>query len=300
MRLTCFIAGALLSICVCAANSPFVQKESELDKAYMECQYAFSYAKDTLKPDIRKSDRMLLYIGKNASKFYSYSTFLADSALKADIAAKIPQAQLMANIAKYKGGEPDIIYKTPDKVTVTSKIAKDYYKMEESVPEFNWAIAEDAPGNSAVILGYNCRKATCSFRGRNYIAWFTPGIPVSNGPWKFSGLPGLIVKIQDDANHYNWELVGIKSVKELPILFDERQYINTSGERFAKTQQRFNDDPIGFLSGTGVKVTVTGPDGKPMSAADLKKTKVQIVSGDSYSETSGGALGGYDPIERIR
>lgn len=297
MRLTYFIAGALLVVCLCAGNSLFAQKKSELDKAYMECQYTFSYAKDTLKLDTRKLDRMLLYIGKNASRFYSYSTFLADSSLKADMAAKINQAQLMANIAKYSGGLRDIIYKTPGKVTVTSKIANDYYKMEESVPEFNWAIAEEAPGNSAVILGYNCRKATCSFRGRNYIAWFTPDIPVSNGPWKFSGLPGLIVKIQDDANHYNWELVGIKNVKELPILFDERQYINTSGEKFAKTLQRFNDDPIGFLSGTGVKVTVTGPGGKPMSAADLKKTKVQLVTGDSYSETN---AGGYDPIERTR
>lgn len=300
MTLTYFITGALLSICVCAGNSLLAQKESELDKAYMECQYTFSYAKDTLKLDTRKSDRMLLYIGKNASKFYSYSTFRADSALKADMAAKIPQSQLMANIAKYRGGEPDIIYKTPDKVTVTSKIAKDYYKMEEPVPEFDWVIAEEASGTSAEILGYNCRKATCSFRGRNYIAWFTPDIPVSNGPWKFSGLPGLIVKIQDDANHYNWELVGIRNVKELPVVFDEKQYINTSREKFAKTLQRFNDDPIGFLSGTGVKVTVTGPDGKPMSAADLKKTKVQIVSGDSYSETSGSAVGGYDPIERTR
>lgn len=300
MTINYFITGALLAVFLFSEDPLFAQKESELDKAYMECQYTFSYAKDTLKLDTRTSDRMLLYIGKNVSKFYSYSTFLADSALRADRAAKISQAQLMANMSKYKGGEPDIIYKTPDKVTVTSKIAKDYYKMEEPAPDFNWEIAEEAPDNSAGILGYDCRKATCRFRGRNYIAWFTPAIPVSNGPWKFSGLPGLILKIQDDAGHYNWELVGIKSVQELPIVLDVRQYINTSGEKFAKTQKRFREDPIGFLSGTGVKVTVTGPDGKPMSAADLKKTKVKVLTGDSYSETNDGAAGGYDPIERTR
>jgi len=41
-------------------------------------------------------------------------------------------------------------------------------------------------------------KATTNFRGRNYNAWFTPEIPLPIGPWKFHGLPGIILEIQDE------------------------------------------------------------------------------------------------------
>lgn len=48
----------------------------------------------------------------------------------------------------------------------------------------------------------NCTKATCNFRGRNYTAWFSNDIPKSKGPWKFGGLPGLIVELEDSQRHF--------------------------------------------------------------------------------------------------
>lgn len=284
-----------VAICVacCIGNQLSAQKGGlELDRAYLECQYHFSYLTDTLKPAERKEDRMVLLAGPKVSRFHSYRTFLADSMLQADKKAGVSQAQLMANVEKYKGGGSEIIYKHDGKVVLIDKIFRDYFRIEEPQPIFEWVMAEA----EAEILGYPCRKATCSFRGRDYEAWFTPDIPMSNGPWKFSGLPGLIVKIADTENHYQWELVGVKKLSGTPIEEVQQQFIQTSREKFAKTKQRAKEDMLGYMLASGVKVTVTGSDGKPMSAADLKKAKVTVMSGDSISETNG--AGGCDPIER--
>lgn len=69
-----------------------------------------------------------------------------------------------------------------------------YFIINENLPDFNWKIENE----TKEILGYQCKKATMTFRGRNYTAWFAPKIPISDGPWKFSGLPGLILEITDD------------------------------------------------------------------------------------------------------
>ena len=60
------------------------------------------------------------------------------------------------------------------------------------------------------ILNYNCKKATTSFRGRDFEAWYTEEVPLKNGPWKFCGLPGLIVKVIDTKNIYSFDLVSVK------------------------------------------------------------------------------------------
>ncbi|MGH2665119.1 GLPGLI family protein [Flavobacterium sp.] len=57
----------------------------------------------------------------------------------------------------------------------------------------NWELIDE----QKVIGNFQCSKAICSFRGRDYTAWYANSIPVVFGPWKFNGLPGLIVEIYD-------------------------------------------------------------------------------------------------------
>lgn len=59
--------------------------------------------------------------------------------------------------------------------------------------DFNWKISNE----TKVLQNLECRRATTHFRGRDYEVWFTPDIPVPAGPWKFFGLPGLIVEVED-------------------------------------------------------------------------------------------------------
>lgn len=65
--------------------------------------------------------------------------------------------------------------------------------VKENFKPFNWEILKD----TKKIGNFVCQKATTSFRGRNYTAWFTKEIPVPFGPWKFNGLNGLILEVYD-------------------------------------------------------------------------------------------------------
>lgn len=75
------------------------------------------------------------------------------------------------------------------------------------------------------ILSYSVQKATTSFGGRNWTAWFSTEIPFSDGPYKFSGLPGLILKISDSTNSHSFELVGVEKENATSYrIFNDESY----------------------------------------------------------------------------
>ncbi len=60
------------------------------------------------------------------------------------------------------------------------------------------------------ISGLYCQQAKIKYGGRDYTAWFAPEIPISDGPYVFSGLPGLIVKITDSRGWYTFQLASFE------------------------------------------------------------------------------------------
>ncbi len=183
-----------------------------LDSAYLKVSYSLTFIQDINKPEKSETDEMLLLVGGKVSQFFSYARFQADSMLRT-----MAPEQAMESFKNMKRGKftYDIFKNYPEgKITSTEKIAMTDYKYEEPYEKPNWEIADDTKD----ILGYTCQKATCMFRGRNYEAWFTMDIPVSNGPWKFAGLPGLILNIADTDNHYVFECSGIETPKEKIVI----------------------------------------------------------------------------------
>lgn len=81
--------------------------------------------------------------------------------------------------------------------TVPTKLIQSYL-VSDTWTTIPWQIA----GDRKKIGKFNCRKATANFRGRAYTAWFTEEIPVSAGPWKLFGLPGLILEATDSENMF--------------------------------------------------------------------------------------------------
>jgi GLPGLI family protein len=113
------------------------------------------------------------------------------------------------------------------------------FLVKDSMNFFNWKLHDI----KKEILGYNCQKATVTYRGRNYTAYFTIDVPIKTGPWKFYGLPGLILQVESDdgvlkinANKIvvNKEAVTInnpyKNYKLKPISWQE--YINEYEKKY--------------------------------------------------------------------
>ena len=108
----------------------------------------------------------------------------------------------------------------------------------EPIPRQSWNISFETQD----ILGYTCQKATCHFRGRDYVAWFAPDIPVRQGPWKLGGLPGLILKAHDTDTLYTFEAVKVETGRHPIIRYEYKNYKVESREKVQKMQRRFTEN----------------------------------------------------------
>jgi GLPGLI family protein len=117
---------------------------------------------------------------------------------------------------------------------------KDFEYIEDfEIPK--WTIHSE----TQTILSHPCKKATCRFRGRDYVAWYATNIPISRGPYKFAGLPGLILKIADTENLYSFECTGMEKTNAL-MYKDKKKGVETvsvTREEFIKTKRRFYENP---------------------------------------------------------
>lgn len=123
--------------------------------------------------------------------------------------------------------EGDIVYMNwkNDSMIFREVLKHDPIIIEEPrLPKQNWQIM----AQTKKIGRFTCTKAICTFRGRNYEAWFTLEIPVPSGPWKLNGLPGLILDAQDSQGEYKYTFKSI----DIPLKDDtELLKLPNMGER---------------------------------------------------------------------
>lgn len=138
--------------------------------------------------------------------------------------------------------------------------ATPYVTVEPNLPIQTWEITPE----KKKIGKFTCQKAKTKFRGRNYEAWFTTEIPINNGPWKFQGLPGLILEAYDDKREVQFlfesvEIPATGSIKIQPALdgknVDFATYKKADDVEYAKWKKRGESIDIG---GRG-KIVLTRP-----------------------------------------
>ncbi|AZA79575.1 GLPGLI family protein [Chryseobacterium sp. G0186] len=107
-----------------------------------------------------------------------------------------------------------------------------YESVGTALLSYNTPIIQDwkLSNETKIINSIQCKKAEVSYKGREWTAWYSTEIPFPYGPYKFSGLPGLIVKITDKTGDYDFELVKSVSSSKLRrggmITINKRHYQN--------------------------------------------------------------------------
>lgn len=154
----------------------------------------------------------------------AYLLFNENEAVYMYASRKIPDTKIkFDNLGKiiYKDIKNKVMI-TRDNYLLTEIAKKAIIYVEETndkFPKFNWSMTTE----SKKIGSFTCYKATCYFRGRHWEAWYCPDIPVKMGPWKFYGLPGLILEVYDKDKKINFlfEEIEIPATNKL-ILEDIR------------------------------------------------------------------------------
>ena len=226
-----------------------IRKFKVVDSAYMKCTYKLTFVSDTLAKNRISTDIQTLQVGKNISKCYSQK--LLDYSIKID-SLRQKGAQRVPSYNDHGACSYEVFKNYPkEKYTVTDfgagRIGKNIH--EETNPDLKWEIKNEFDS----VLSYRCQKAVTRFRGRTYEAWFTAEIPIGNGPWKLGGLPGIIMKVSDVQHYFNFECIGLESLKNMePIKFFELNYAQIERKDLSKIYSRYCNEPYAFSKSMGV------------------------------------------------
>lgn len=201
--------------------------------------YEYKFVPDsTKKSDVFKED-VRLDIFRDHSEFLSNDTAKRDSAIIKGIKQNQGEESVKINAGIYKSK----VYKKNNIIYSIEYVGIQPFKIiMDSV--LNWKISNETKR----IANYNCQKATLRYGGRNWEAWFTSQIPIQDGPYLFSGLPGLIIELKDTKNQHSFLLVENYKVNSSETNFIQKRYfipVIITPKEFNKKWNEFFKNPIG-------------------------------------------------------
>lgn len=239
--------------------------------------YEYKFISDSTNVDDVKTEMMFLDTTKDGSKYYSYTVFNSDSIMKVDLEKQLAATgSINVKSDMQKGSVRYSVTKTyPDyKINLHRRLGMDAYNISDD-RKINWKISSE----KEKIGEWNAQKAEADFAGRHWIAWFSTEIPIQDGPYKFNGLPGLIVKIEDKTGSHKLELKGIKNIKkELDINVFDAKEIAINSKQFQKVLKEYENDPtkgIKQIQMGGTSIVLTGKDGTSTKIAKEQEERLK-------------------------
>lgn len=203
--------------------------------------------------EVDKTNQFILLANAVESKFYSPATEYIDS-LQSTPEGEAKYKEMSRSA--YLGGKMNQMPRRDGQYYVIKSGASgimtcydvnglEKYRVEELMPQWEWQITDSTKS----ILGYECTLATTNFHGREWNAWFSPEIPVANGPWKLSGLPGLILEASESSGLYKFTATGLQhSSRRITPVYSAEDYEKIDRKDLLTTKRKLIDNPIAQMN----------------------------------------------------
>lgn len=166
---------------------------------------------------------------------------------------------------------------------IISPLYKDLFLLKPDVLE--WKIT----GERLKISEYECQKAEVNYGGRNWNAWFTTTIPISDGPYVFGQLPGLIVKVADEANEFSFDLIKVQK-NDWSELHEPKNATEINWEKFKNLQETYYQQPFSVVRSQNLPIGKSDSNGNSvrLKADEMREMEENVRKGIREN---------YNPIE---
>ena len=223
-------------------------------------KYLLDFQKDSL--DIQSINREIMYLDviNNESIFQSENLFKKDSISSTDNPYSLfglPKPEF-----KYK------IIKDNDICNYFVDYSPSHRFYVEDTDRVEWNFINDT---IKTIENFKCKLAKTTFKGRNYYAWYTIDIPINSGPYKFNGLPGLVVELFDSKKHYHFQLLSIKEMQNMKNYTEKKKYTKISKQDLIQLQNNIKIKPSIILSNSNLNLPKEGMDKYDNKHRELNK-----------------------------
>lgn len=217
--------------------------------------YEFKFKQNPKQAEFKK-ENMTLDVNPDNVKFYNYHYVTIDS-------TNITKGQ---NSQLWDTSTPVIVRNKNSNINSNYILINDVF-VYDTENKMDWNLGKE----TKKFENYTLQKATSSFGGRQWTAWFCKEIDIPEGPYKFRGLPGMIFQIYDDKNNFEFTLVKsfkLNSTYKTPFIqsFYGQKPIKTTQENIDKmlmneykdpyhdTREEFKKNPNSTFSINGVDI----------------------------------------------
>ncbi len=226
------------------------KKKKEYPRA--EIKVSYNYPHKHLKTDAKAYDseyKMMLLANSGYSKFFSPRTEFLDSLISTPAGKAVHDKMFSVGVKKaietgdhsYVPTNQGSLYVFKNKgdsiVTVYDQAGmfdKGYYS--DPLAEMVWEVGDSVK----IVLGYECVMAETDYHGRQWTVWFTPDIPIQDGPWKLCGLPGLILEAYESTGQHQFIATGIQSSnQEIVPIYNPKKYDKMSRKDMLRGMRQY-------------------------------------------------------------
>ena len=217
-------------------------------------------------------DEAILDIGSKVSHFYSRNSVAREQIKDSVLAAGGSYSDVMNALGRSVYPQTRMKYQvwknlpSPGMLTFTDELLKKF-RYTESLETPQWTLV----GKDSIIADYPCQQAETFYRGRHWTVWFTPDIPVSDGPWKLHGLPGLILQAEDSEHWFSFACIEIENAPYNELAVPDKKYVDCTRKEYEDLVKLFWEAPDAFTQKVaGFKGQGFGADGRPLTNPERK------------------------------